>query len=435
MAAPRTGSSSSQRRSGLPLPGALATTFQSLENPAFARYFYATLAFFFAMNMQIMLRSWLVFVLTKDTLALGLVNASFAIPTLLISPFGGAVADRFDRRTVIVVTQTFQFGLSIVTTTLILTGVIQYWHLLAISFISSTSSAFNMPARQAIVPELVGRDGLMNAIALNSGAMNVSRIAAPAVAGLLVAPIGIGGGFVVTLVFYAAAVVLFAGLPRTERSDAPRPNMLVEVVDGLRYLRGAPAMMLLLLVGTVPMLLAMPQQILLPAFSDVFHTGAAGVGVMQAAAGTGGLCGAVVAANLGHPRRPALLMTACMLGFSGFVVLFAVSPHLAPALVMLAGGDFGAMLGTTVNNTIIQETVPDRVRGRIMALLMMSWGITPLAVLPASAAARAIGVQETLVISGLLLAVFAAGLYSLSRTFRSLDQPEGTRALAVVVKE
>src|SRR5579884_2866940 len=115
MAAPPTGSSSSPRRSGLPLPGALATTFQSLENPAFARYFYATLAFFFAMNMQIMLRSWLVFVLTKDTLALGLVNASFAIPTLLISPFGGAVADRFDRRTVIVVTQTFQFGLSIVT--------------------------------------------------------------------------------------------------------------------------------------------------------------------------------------------------------------------------------------------------------------------------------------------------------------------------------
>lgn len=435
MAPPRAGLRTS-RGLTFPKPAALGTTFQSLENPAFARYFFATLAFFFAMNMQILLRGWLVYVLTDDTLALGLISASFALPTLVLSPFGGVFADRFDRRTVIVVSQVFQFVLTVVTTALVVTGAVQYWHLLVISLVTACASAFNMPARQAIVPEIVGRERLMNAIALNSGAMNVSRIVAPALAGLLVAPIGIGGGFIVTLVFYGLAVVLFTGLPKTERVlNEGKATMLRELTDGFRYLRGAPTMVLLLAVGMVPMMLAMPQQILLPAFADVFHTGAAGVGVMQAAAGIGGLTGAVVAANLGRPKRPALLMTLSMLGFAGFVVMFAISPHLAPALLMLAGGDFGAMLGTTVNNTVIQETVPDKVRGRVMAVLMMSFGITPLAVLPASAAARAIGVQETLAISGLLMAAFAIGLYTLNRRFRSLDQPDGLLAVSALVEE
>ncbi len=413
-------------RRTLTMPRAFATTFQSLENPSFARYFWATTAFFFAMNMQIMLRSWLVWELTDDALALGLVNAAFAIPTLLFSPLGGVVADRFDRRTVIVVSQVFQLALTVVTMALVVTGVVLFWHLLVISAITAAAGSFNMPARQAIVPELVGKDGLMNAIALNSGAMNVARIAAPALAGVLVAPIGIGGGFVVTLVFYGLAVALFATLPRGARGGERRTaSMAGDVVEGLRYVRAEPAMMILLLVGTVPMLLAMPQQILLPAFAGVFNTGAAGVGVMQAAAGVGGLAGAIIAANLGRPRRPAMMMTVSMLVFAAFVVLFAVSPHLWPALLALALGDVAAMLAMTVNNTVVQQLVPDNMRGRVTSLMMMSFGLTPLAVLPASAAARAIGVQATVAWGGLLLAVFAAGLHLFSRSFRALDRPTG----------
>jgi predicted MFS family arabinose efflux permease len=169
------------------------------------------------------------------------------------------------------------------------------------------------------------------------------------------------------------------------------------------------------------MLLAMPQQILLPAFDDVFHVGATGIGLLQAAAGAGGLAGAVVAANIARPRRPALLITACMTSFGVFVVLFAISPHIAPALVALAIGDIAIMLAMTVNASITQEMVPDQVRGRVMALGMMSFGLTPLGVLPAGAAARAFGVQATVAAGGLLLIAFALGLYLLSRSFRALD--------------
>jgi MFS family permease len=416
----RSAEAGSSRRA-LPLPRALGTTFQSLENPAFARYFYGTTAFFFAMNMQILLRSWLVWELTDDPLALGLINAAFAIPTLLLSPVGGVVADRFDRRTVIVVSQTAQLVLTIATTVLVLAGIVTYWELLLLSFLAAAASAFNMPARQAIVPELVGREGLMNAIALSSGSMNVSRIAAPALAGILVAPIGVGGGFVVTLVFYTLAVVLFARVRGGNESRPERTGFFREMAEGVSYVRRTRVMLLLLVVGTVPMLLAMPQQILLPAFTDIFHVGAAGVGVMQAAAGCGGLTGAIIAANIGRPKRPALLMLTCMLGFGGFVIGFALSPHLAPALLALAAGDLAAMLCTTVNNTVVQEIVPDGVRGRVMALMMMSFGLTPLGVLPASAAASAFGVQPTVAAGGLILITFALALYLLSRTFRSLD--------------
>ena len=416
-------------RPPLRVPRALGATFRSLESPAFARYWWGSTAFFFAMNMQIMLRGWLVYVLTKDTLALGLINASFAIPTLLASPAGGVVADRFNRRTVIVVSQTAQLVLTVITTALVLMDRIEFWHLLVISVLASTAGSFNMPARAAIVPELVGSEQLMNANALSSGSMNVSRIAAPALAGVLVAPIGIGGGFVVTLVFYTVAIVLFAGLKVGERGEEEtRRSFMGEMVDGVRYLGAERVLLLLLLVGTIPMMLGMPLFILLPAFADVFHTGPAGVGVMQASAGLGGLAGALIAANMSQPRRPALLMTLTLVGSGVFIALFAVSPHLAPALVALAVGDAAAMLGMTLNNTVVQERVPNEVRGRVMSLMMMTFGLTPLAVLPAGAAARAFGVQATVTAAGVLLALFGVALYTLSRSFRSIDREEPAMA-------
>lgn len=419
------------QRRRLPLPAGVTTTFQSLEDPRFARYWLGTLAFFWAMNMQIMLRGWLVYKLTDDALALGMINAAFAIPTLVFSPIGGVVADRFDRRKVIVFSQLFQLALTVLTTVLVLTHTVHYWHLLVLSVLAAAAGSFNFPARAALVPALVGRDRLMNAIALNTGAMNVSRIAAPALAGVLVAPIGIGGGFIVTLVFYALAVALFAGVKGSLETDREeRPGFVAQMTDGMRYVAGAPAVALLLMVGIVPMLLAMPQQILLPAFSDVFHTGAAGVGVMQAAAGVGGLAGSIVAANVGRPRRPALLMTLCMVAFGGCVLLFALSPHFTPALVALAAGDLAVMFSMTVNTTVMNEIVPDDMRGRVMSLNNMTFGLTPLAVLPASAAAEAVGVQATVAVGGVLLLGFAVCLYLFSRSFRGLDQPAGSLAVA-----
>lgn len=411
------------RRFRLPGPRAVGVTFQSLENPAFARYFWGAAAFFFAMNMQLMLRGWLAYVLTKDTFALGLVSAAVALPTLVFSPLGGVAADRLDRRLVIVTTQIIQLVLALLTAVLVLTDTIQFWQLLLLTVLVATTGSFNLPARQALVPELVGKDALVNATALASGALNVSRVAAPALAGLLVAPLGIGGTFLVTVGFYALAVMLFARLPRTERSDTEEKKSVVdELMAGVRFVCNDPVVPILLLLSIALMLMQMPQMILLPAFAEVFHTGAGGVGVMQAAGGIGGLAGAALAANIGRPRWPARLMTCGLLGYGGFVALFALSSHLAPALLWLALGDAVAMIALTVNTATMQGICPDTVRGRVMALNLMTFGLTPLAVLPASAAARSIGVQATLAWSSLLLAAFAVVLYARSRSFRALDR-------------
>lgn len=407
--------------------GALRHTFASLENPAYARYFWGTAAFFFAMQMQMLLRGYLIFDLTGDPFALGLISVTFALPMLVLGPVAGVVADRIDRRTIVVVSQTISLVLTGITTALILTDTIAYWHLLVISLFAASVMTFNMPARQAIVPQLVVPEQLTNAIALNSGLMNASRIVAPALAGLLVAPIGVGGGYIVTMACNVLAVLLFARIdvPAPVRSGPPR-SFLGDMADGVRYVRGNRLLLLLLLVGTVPMLLAMPHQNLLPVFTaDVWDVGAPGLGLLQAMAGIGGLAGAAVAANLGSVRRQATAMTAGFVLFGVFITLFALSPTFAPALLLVLLGDLCAMIGMTLNNAIVQRTIPDAMRGRVMSLLMMTFGITPLGTLPAGWIARAYGVRVAVALGGLLLIIFSVLIFAISRTYRRLDHGSG----------
>jgi MFS family permease len=405
-------------------PRVLAQTFASLDSPAFARYFWATLAFTFAMQMQMLLRGYLIFDLTGDPLALGVISVTFALPMLVIAPVAGVVADRFDRRTVIVASQSIGLALTGLTTALILTGAIAYWQLVAISLVSSSTMVFNMPARQALVPRLVRPERLMNAIALGSGTMNLSRIVAPSLAGLLVVPIGVGGGYLVTLIGNALAVLLFLGVPAQGKGGGPpRRSFFGDMADGVSYLRANRLLLLLLAAGIVPMLLAMPHQNLLPVFTgEVWPTGAVGLGLLQTMAGVGGLVGVGVAANLGGVRRQALLMTGAFVGFGLCIALFALAPAFLLALVFVLLADTCSMIGMTTNNTVIQRIIPDSVRGRVMSLMMMTFGITPLGTLPASWLAREYGVRAAVAGGGALLVVVALLIFALSRSYRQLDR-------------
>jgi len=404
-------------------PRAWGQTFAALDNPAFARYFWGTFAFFFAMQAQMLLRGYLVYDLTHDALSLGLISVTFAAPTLLLAPVAGVVADRVDRRQIIIVSQTVGLALTALTTVLILTGAIAYWQLLAISLFSSSTMVFNMPARQAMVPALVGRERLMNAIALTSGSMNVCRIVAPAMGGLLVALIGVGGGYVVTMSFTVLAVLLFIGVPSPGAAERSRRSFLGDMLDGVVYLRENRLLLILLVVGTTPMLLAMPHQNLLPVFAvDVWDVGPVGLGLLQTLAGVGGLAGAALAANLGGVRRQGRLMTASLVLFGTFITLFALSPGFGPALVLILCSELCAMVGMTMNNTLIQTVIPDKMRGRVMSLMMMTFGITPLGTLPAGWIAREYGVRVAVAGGGVLLILFSLALFFASRTYRRLDR-------------
>ncbi len=397
-------------------------TFASLSVPEYNLYFWGMLAFFSAMNMMIVLRGYLVYDLTGDPKSLAAVMLGVALPMLFIAPIAGVVTDRVDRRTLMIVAQLAVAFVNLINTVLILTDTVAMWNLVVMSVASGVAFSFNMPARQATVPNLVPRHMLMNAMSLSSSAMNGTRIIAPAIGGLLIAPIGIGGGFAVLTALYFLAAFLTLGLPKMPAKDRDRTvTFLSDFKGGFSYIKGDKLVMGLLLLGTIPMIFAMPYQTLLPVFTeDVWDVGPTGLGVMQAMAGVGGLIGTLITANLDSSPRKGWIMLMAAIGSGLFLMAFAYSVF-GVALLMIALVGLSQMMFMTINNTMITSLIPDNVRGRVSSVLMMTFGLMPLGVVPASILAGIIGVEAVVAIGGGLLIISVLITYAVFPQFRTLD--------------
>jgi len=398
-------------------------TFASLSIPQYAWYFYGMFTFFFGMNMMIVLRGYLVYEITGSPKALALIMLSVSLPMLIIAPIGGTVADRVDKRALMLWAQVAVFLLNLVNTLLITTGAVEFWHLMVISTLSGMAFAVNMPARQAIIPSLVPPALLMNAISLGSSAMNATRIIAPAMAGLLIAPIGIGGGFAVLTAMYALSVFFTIGLPAVRPAQREAEvTFFSDFKSGFNYIRSTPLILGLLLLGTVPMIFAMPHQTLLPVFADdVWHVGSSGLGVLTAMSGVGGLIGGLAVANMdAYPHKGRAMLLGAM-GFGVFLIAFALSPMFEVALPMLLLAGFSSMIFMTVNNTVMASVIPDHMRGRVMSVMMMTFGLMPFGAVPASIAAEYIGTPAVVAIGGGLLIVSVVAAFAIFPQFRTLD--------------
>lgn len=397
-------------------------TFASLSIPEYNLYFWGMLAFFSGMNMMIVLRGYLVYDLTGSPKALAAIMLSVALPMLVIAPIGGVITDRIDRRTVMLAAQLAVAFVNLINTVLILTDTVAMWNLIVMSVLSGVAFSFNMPARQAAMPNLVPRHLLMNAMSLGSSAMNGTRILAPAIGGLLIAPIGIGGGFVVLTALYFLAAALTLGLPKMPPKDRDASvTFFTDFKGGFSYIRGDKLVLGLLLLGTIPMIFAMPYQTFLPIFSEeVWDVGPTGLGLLQAMAGVGGLVGTLITANLDRSPRKGwvMLVAACLSGV--FLMAFSYSIF-GVALAMIAVVGLTSMIFMTVNNTMITSLIPDHVRGRVSSVLMMTFGLMPLGVVPASIAADSIGVEAVTAIGGGLLIVTVLLTYAAFPQFRTLD--------------
>jgi MFS family permease len=241
---------------------------------------------------------------------------------------------------------------------------------------------------------------------------------------LLIAPIGVGGGFAVLTAMYALSVVFTFGLPKmpAQIRDA-KVTFFSDFAGGFSYIRGNRLVLGLLLLGTIPMIFSMPYQTLLPVFAeDVWHVGATGLGVMQAMAGVGGLAGALLVANMDRYPYKARVMLLGAVATGVFLIAFALSPVFAVALPMLAIVGVGSMIFMTVNNTIVTSVIPDHIRGRVMSVMMMSFGLMPFGAVPASIAAAYIGTPAVVAIGGALLIVSVGLAYVLFPQFRTLDE-------------
>ena len=364
--------------------------------------------------MQLVAQGWLVYTLTGSSFYLGLVALARAIPVLLFSLVGGAVADRHDRRTIMAcangVVALLAFALGVLTWS----GAVQVWHVVGIAFLMGTALSFEMPSRQSLVSEIVEPKDVVNAVGLNSVAFNTAAVVGPALAAILIERTGEGSVFMLNGVSYLA-VVLAAILMRPPRRAAHGSGgILANVLTGLRYVRGAPELLALVLLMAVTSLLARPYIQLLPVFArDVLQAGAAGLGALNAAAGGGAVAAAMLVAVLGsYPRRGLALALSVAL-FGAALVVFALSTSYSLSLATAAALGFLSAFSGINTNTMLQTHSDPRLRGRVMSvhgLTMM--GVVPLGTMLEGALGSVVGVPPVVLLGGAvtLLAALATAL-------------------------
>lgn len=414
-------------------------TFTSLRNRAFLPLWLAVLAASAGMQMNVIARGWLVWELTESAFSIGMVAFAFGVPMLLFSLFGGAIADRAPKRILLISTNTFMAFVTLVIAILVTMDMIQFWHLVAAGAAQGFTFVFDGPARQAMIPELVKRRELLNAISLNSSAMNLTRVVAPAVAGALLVVIGTGGVFYIVVGFYIAGAVAVSMIPpkrveeqgiaplRASPSGQSRSATLAraiwaDLVEGVGYIRRNSLVLSLLAIEFIPVTFGFTYMILLPIFADeVLDVGKFGYGMLMAVSGVGALIASLSIASLGDFRRKGMLLFALVLTFGLTLIIFGLSESYALSLailVMVGAGSTGYM---TVNNTLLQSNVPHRVLGRVMSIYMLTFALMPMGALPIGALADAIGVGTTVAIGGAIVVFFILVIAILRPSLRRLE--------------
>jgi MFS family permease len=375
--------------------GMMGRTFAALRHPNYRLYFTGQLISLIGTWMQNVAQGWLVYQLTGSPFYLGLVGFMASIPVLFLSLGAGVLIDRVPRRAVLMATQTTAMTLALVLSVLVFTNVVQPWHILVLSFLLGVSQAFDGTARQTFVKDMVGKEDMMNAIALNSALFNMSRIIGPALAGITLAAVGPAWCFLLNGLSFLAVIF---GIWRMELPKFVPPAravaMVAEIKEGLRYIRDNETIRTLMLLISISAIFGFAYNTLLPAYAqDVLHVDAQGLGFLSTASGLGALAGALIMASFGQSIRKGVLLTAGSLIFPVMLILLAFNGTFLGALPLLIASSFGAMIQNTTANTLVQTNVPDHLRGRVMSVYMLTFfGFSPLGALQAGVIAEHFGV-------------------------------------------
>jgi MFS family permease len=357
--------------------------------------------------MQSTALGWLVLNLTNNELLLGVVTAAASTPVVLFALYAGALADRSDKRAIIMRANAAALVLALLLAVLTYTGAITFPAVLAIAFGLGTANAFELPTRQSFFVELVGKDDLPNAIALNSAQFNATRIVGPAIAGSLIGTAGTAACFFANAGSY---VFVLAGL-RAMRLPAFRPpetreGTLETIREGLAYIRGDRLVRTLVCLIAAFSMLGFPYAMLMPVFArDILRVGAHGLGWLLAATGAGALAGGITLAAAGERMPRGRIMLGASLGFSASVAAFAASRSFPLSLMLLVLVGFTMVLNTATVNALLQAMVPDHLRGRVMSVyVFMFIGSAPVGALQAGAVSRALGAPAALQLGAAALA-------------------------------
>jgi MFS family permease len=386
-------------------------TFAAFRHRNYRLFFGGQLVSVIGTWMQQVAVGWLVYDISKSAFTLGAVRFASAIPVTLLTLIAGAMADRVEKRRIVIATESTAMVLAFILAALVYFGVIKIWQIALLSLLEGITDAFDIPTRQSFVVEMVGKDDLMNAIALNSSLFNGARVFGPAIAGILIGVVGMTGCFFLNGVSYVAVVAAYVAMrmPATPPHAKHKP-MWNETVEAFRYVRSHRVLRAVISLVTIVSLFGWPYSVLLPVFArDVLHTGARGYGYLMAANGAGALVGALTLASIGNTPHRRKLFYGGLFGFCIMLCVFALSRIYWLSAAALVGSGFFMIIYFATANTAVQTRVPDELRGRVMGIYSLAFiGLTPFGSLIAGALARVTSAPFTVTMGGVICMV--AGL-------------------------
>jgi MFS family permease len=384
----------------------LSLALSALRHRNYRFYWFGQLVSVLAQNIEYVAQSWLVLELTNSPLLLGLTGLSQAIPTITLTLVGGVIADRADRRRIMIAAQSGVALLYFILTMLIFTKQIALWHVMAIAFISGAVRAFDRPSRMALLPHMVPKEDIPNAVAIGGTIWQLCKLAGPALAGVLIYLFGVGVTYSLCFAASFSAVVLWLFIRLQHQPSAVSSGgMLQQMKDGVNFIRHNELYFTFIGLTFFNSVFGMSYVTLMPVFArDILHAGSRGFGFLQSAAGGGALIGTLTAALFSHSGRQVLQTTIGATLFGIFLMLFAISPTYTLSIgLVFALGLTSQFYMTSVNQTL-QLHLPEHLRGRVMGISGLAWEVTPIGGTFAGTIAEFAGAPVAVMIGGALVA-------------------------------
>ena len=362
--------------------------------------------------MQNIAQGWLVLELTNSPFYVGLVSALGSLGVLLLTLYAGVVVDRINKHRLVILTQSLSMLPAFALAPLVWTRTVTVWHVAALAAFLGVVNAFDIPARQAFIVDLVGKDDLINAIALNSSAFNAARVVGPAVAGVLIGALGVGACFFLNGVSYLAVIAGLLAMRLPPHAQTPGTGSAwTGLSEALAFIRGDPPVLALVVLVALFSIFGFPYFVIMPVFArDVLHRGAAGYGLMMTAVGVGALSGALAVAAFDRRIRKGPTLLAAGGTFGLLLIAFALSQTYVLSVALLALTGATMIVNNALTNATIQTIVPDALRGRVMGFYAFVFvGLAPLGSLQMGALAERIGPSAAVALGGAATALAVAG--------------------------
>jgi MFS transporter, DHA1 family, staphyloferrin A biosynthesis exporter len=398
--------------------------FASLRHLDYRYLWTGTLMMSAGQWIQQVTLGWLLYDLTGNSMLLGALNGLRALPFLVTGPLAGVAADRMDRRRLLIQTQTVLIITAVLMGALVASPFLHVWHIFAFTLITGVAWTITEPVRMSMIPNVVPKEDLANAVALNSGGFNLMKVMGPALGGALIAWFGAAENFFLQAIAYSGvlAMIYWMHVP-PHRSEAKQKSALANLKEGFAYVWSTPAVLALMSLAYVPRIFAVPYQTLMPVFQkDVLQVGPEGLGLLMAAPGVGAVIAILVMASLGsHIKRQGLLLVGSIVVLGGFLILFSQITWFPLALASLVLVGIFQMFFLASTATILQMIVPDELRGRVLSLYMLDRGFMPLGALFAGTTAHFFGAPLTVAVMGAIVILLTLVVAWLIPAIRKLE--------------